>query len=85
MLDRTIPDFEWRGFIDATLAFLGSNPLAFALVVTAAFIFLCEICFAYARETGKRTTEKRASDRAASVDQAQRDLFKAINSVRRDR
>ncbi len=82
---QTIPDFEWRGFLDATLAFLGSNPLALALVVTAAFIFLCELCFAYARETGKRTTDKRAADRAASVDQAQRDLFKAINSVRRDR
>ncbi len=78
-----MPAFSFSAFLDATLAFLGSNPLALALVVTAAFIFVCELCFAYAQESARIKTERKAADRAASVDQAQRDLYRTIASFQR--
>ncbi len=83
MPNGTIPDFEWRGFLDATLAFLTTSPLALALVVTAAFIVLCELCFAYAKESARIRTAEREAARKQSQRTAQAQLLDAIARARR--
>ena len=78
MLDRTIPDFEWRGFMDATLTFLGANPLAFGLVVTAALILAYECWLHAVKDAAIRRVLRDTTEREANTERLREDLLKAI-------
>ena len=66
-----MPEFSMRDFVGASLDFLGLHPLALALVVAAAFLVICELCFALARESAKKRSKRRTLNRLAALTVAQ--------------
>ena len=67
----TQPNFSLPAFVSASLDYLGTHPLALALLVTAAFLVLCELGFAIARESARKRSQRRTLDRLAALTVAQ--------------
>ena len=65
------PNFSLPAFVAASLQYLGSHPLALALLVTAAFLVVCELCFAIARESARKRSQRRTLNRLAALTVAQ--------------
>jgi len=75
------PLFHWSDFLFASLDYLGTHPLALALLVTAAFLVVCELCFAFARQTASKRSAKRTLDRLAALTVAQGQQKSTLGAV----
>jgi hypothetical protein len=82
MPNGTIPDFEWRGFLDATLAYLAAHPLAFGLVVTAAMILAYECWLHAVKDAAIRRVLRDTTEREENTERLREDLMKAINMAK---